>query len=471
MNHALTRVTRFAATVLTVAALAAWCPAGAQATVGRGLVDFQLDALVSDPTVKEDLIVEVSSQLQAAWVRTSVNWPALEPERGVYDARVLGNLDYLVAALEERGVKLLVTVSATPRWASDRRFWDSPPFDMAKGYRDFYPIRSDALPDLQRTMQFLASRYAGRVEAYQCWNEPNLWPYLYPQRTVNDEYFAPRLYLAMLKAFRNGLQDAGSTAKVVAGATAPIGLNDKYRTSPQKFARFLEESGAADYFDAYSHHPYTPGGSRNTAPDQAPNDSTTTVTLYNLRTLLRLFPGKPFYLTEYGYSTQPGPSFGGFSVTPVQQASYLRKAYAYAGRYSQVKVLFWLCVKDFDPPEAPNYAVFTGLRQADGDRKLSWFAFAGRNRLTIEAPRTARYGALIRVTGQLSNASVGTLAGRSLVLQSRKLSGGAWRKVSTVKTRSGGKYRFTIKPGGSRVYRVVWQGVKTSATRKVKVYL
>ena len=114
----------------------------------------------------------------------------------------------------------------------------------------------------------------------------------------------------MLKAFHAGVTRAGTGVRVVAGATAPVGLDDIYRTSPQRFARFLQRAGAGRYFDVYSHHPYTPGGSINTAPGQPPNDPSHTVTLYNLRTLLRLFPKKPFYLTEYGYSTQPSLMFG-----------------------------------------------------------------------------------------------------------------------------------------------------------------
>ena len=116
----------------------------------------------------------------------------------------------------------------------------------------------------------------------------------------------------MLKAFHAGVARAHTGVRVVAGATAPVGLDDTYRTSPQRFARFLRRAGAGRFFDVYSHHPYTPGGSIYTAPDQPPNDPSNTVTLFNLRTLLRLFPSKPFYLTEYGYNTQPNQVFGTF---------------------------------------------------------------------------------------------------------------------------------------------------------------
>jgi hypothetical protein len=159
------------------------------------------------------------------------------------------------------------------------------------------------------------------------------------------------------------------------------------------------------------------------------------------------------------------------TVTKVEQATYLKKAYAYAGRYSQVKNLFWFLVKDaHSVGNPPDWGVYTGLRETDATRKLSWFAFAGGNRLTIEAPRSARYGAVVHVTGKLSNAALGTLANRTLVLESRRPSGGAWRTLKTTRTGSGGNYRFWVKAAGSRVYRVAWRGVRNSATRTVKVY-
>lgn len=465
------RVARAAAALVT-AALMFMLPAPAHATVGHGLCVNEIDSVVADPTVKAAVIDEVAEDLRAGWVRLTVSWPELEPAQGTYSVTHLANLDYTVDELHARGVKLVVTFCYVPRWASDSSYWKSPPGGMPKGYLVCYPMRDDALADLRATAQMLAARYVGRVTAYECWNEPNLWGYLYPQRTANDEHFAARTYLKYLKAFSAGVRAGDPEALVVAGATGPYGPNDKYRTSPQKFATFLSEHGAAQYFDVYSHHPYTVGGTVHIAPDGVPNSPSRTVTLYNLATLLRLFPGKPFYLTEYGYNTSPCADFGGFSVTKVQQADFLRRAYAYAGRYKQVKVLFWYLLRDAHAVGAPPDAgVYTGLREADGDRKLSWFAFAGRNKLTIGAPRTARYGALVRISGTLSNAAVGTLPGRTLVLQSRKLRSGSWRTVSSTKTRSAGGYRFTVKPGGSRVYRVVWRGVKTSATRTVRVYL
>ena len=54
-------------------------------------------------------------------------------------------------------------------------------------------------------------------------------------------------------------------------------------------------------FDAYSHHPYAVGGTKNIAPEAQPRNPNLTVSLGNISTLLKIFPNKPFYLTEYGY--------------------------------------------------------------------------------------------------------------------------------------------------------------------------
>ena len=209
----------------------------------------------------------------------------LEAEQNSYAAAEVARLEDLVNELRLTGIKVLLGVNYLPTWAQDRSYSGNP--------GTAYPIRSDALNDFERLGEFLAAHFGDRVRDIECWNEPNLWMGLYPQRTAKDDYFAARSYLRMLKAFHAGVQRGNPAVRVVAGATAPIGLNDRLRTSPQRFARFLKNHGAGNYFDVYSHHPYTPGGSVHRAPDRPPNDLSNTVTLYNLSTLLRLFPTSP----------------------------------------------------------------------------------------------------------------------------------------------------------------------------------
>ena len=52
-------------------------------------------------------------------------------------------------------------------------------------------------------------------------------------------------------------------------------------------------------------------------------------------------------------------------MNQVQQATYLRKAYAYVRRYTQVKVLFWYLVQGRAVRRGlPGQGVYTGLRNA-----------------------------------------------------------------------------------------------------------
>ena len=156
----------------------------------------------------------------------------------------------------------------------------------------------------------VASRYQGNVWGYECWNEPNLHLTLYPQSTATDMNYGAHVYIKMLKRFAAGIGVGDPAARIIAGGTAPRGYKStaplssrRMMTSPQRFAKQIKAAGIGSLFDAYSHHPYTPGASAKNWPEAAPRDPTTTVNLQNLGTLLQLFPSKPFYLTEYGYQT------------------------------------------------------------------------------------------------------------------------------------------------------------------------
>jgi len=474
---------RFARTALSGAALLlalAWLAAGpgaaggpgpARAAAAKGIVDCRLEASAAGSPERAALVHEAASELGARWVRLSADWSHLEPARGAYDAASLAQLDSLVADLHGAGMRVMLTTCFVPRWASDSAFWGDPPPRVAPGYQSFYPIRDDALDDYADFAGFLAARYAGRIDALECWNEPNLWSYLYPQRVAGDEDFGARVYLRMLKAFARGVRQAprGSGVRIVAGATAPVGLDDKLRTSPQRFARFLSTHGAAACFDVYSHHPYTPGGSFYAAPDQPPNDLKTTVTLYNLRTLLRIFPRKPFFLTEYGYNTDACIDFGGFAVSEATQADYLRRAYAYAGRYAQVRALFWYLITDARPASgSSDQGVYTGLRRATGGRKPAWYAYAGGAVVSLHAAKRARSGSLITLRGRALWR--GTAAsGQALVLEGRRLGTRFWYQLVHVTSDSDGRYRLRLRFTSAAQFRTAWSGVRVSAVCAVRV--
>ena len=158
---------------------------------------------------------------------------------GAYSPTELDRLDALVAGLHAAGLKVIFTTGSMPEWAQDSSLWRRPPAGIAQGPQPFYVIRKGAVDDYGRLGRLLASRYKGRVQALESWNEPNLWTFFYPQRLPAIPTTLARIYLRMLRAFHAGVHRPAAGVRVIAGATAPVGLNDVYRTSPQRFARFL----------------------------------------------------------------------------------------------------------------------------------------------------------------------------------------------------------------------------------------
>jgi hypothetical protein len=419
----------------------------------------------SDTAAWEVLARELHPQV----IRVDLDWPKLEPHRGTFDDAYIATVAAGIDTIRSSGASVLVQIKAVPRWASDKTYWKHPmPHDRANVYRTFYPVRRDRMVDLRACMLHLSTTLKGKVLAYACWNEPNLWAYIFPQRTSGDPAFSAHLYVRMLAAFAAGVRAGDPQAKIVAGETAPAGQNDRFSTSPQHFARVLRRSGAARSFDVYSHHPYSVGGTKHIAPDDPPGDPSHTISMGNLRTLLRVFPSKPFYLTEYAYSTHFSFHFG-IATTEAGQAAYLRRAYALAAHYKQVRMLLWWMLHDYSPTGSyrSQWGWYMGLRRLDGSRKPAYYAFAGGNRLVLEPPDAIDRGSSAALRGTLTSDSMGAVSGK--VLRVQRLGAHGWVTVTRARTRAGGAYVAHVRPKATAGWRVVWPGVATSARQRLVV--
>ena len=462
------------ATALCVLAVvvAGFVTAGAaqarEAPVLRGICDPGL--LSSWERSGPRVVREFQESLGADVVRINLAWSAAEPRRGVYDADYLTRAAEAVGAIHERGMKAIVLVYHTPRWASDRRLWTRPVTgDRAGVYHSYFPPSVDALDEFRAFAQHLSTTLTGQVLGYSCWVEPNLWTYLYPQRTASDSAFAAHRYTKMLEAFTAGVRAGDPQAQVIAGETSPTGDDTRLRTSPQRFARQMRLAGAAEHFDVFAHHPYPVAGNKHIAPDAMPRDRSHTVWLANLGTLLEVFPDKPFYLTEFAYATAPSHLFGVW-VSEARQAAYLRAAFRVAARYDRVRLLLWFPRKDHaaggsyrDP-----WGNFSGLRTLSGLRKRAYYAYAGGNQLTMSSPSAVRKGATLTLRGRLTSERMGPLAGKTLVVSSRR-PGRAWVRVTAVRTRSDGTYAVTLRPQRGATWQVRWPGVVSGPSDWVPV--
>lgn len=93
-----------------------------------------------------------------------VLWRDLEPAKGEWKFDLL---DRYVDEAQKRGVKLLLTLGQTPKWAASQPDAHSP-------YGDGASSDPRSMVDWRSYVETLARRYKGRIHAWEIWNEVNV---------------------------------------------------------------------------------------------------------------------------------------------------------------------------------------------------------------------------------------------------------------------------------------------------------
>jgi len=157
------------------------------------------------------------------YLRCAFSWNGIEKTPGHYDWQFWDNL---VALARQNHIQLIPYVAYTPEWAARDRndFWKQPPRDPML-YADF--------------MYTIASRYRGRIQSWEIWNEPDNKDYW---MGTADEFAT----LAVAAAKR--IREADPTAVLVLGGMAK---------GPGEFFRSLIEKHQLDrYVDVVAMHAY-----------------------------------------------------------------------------------------------------------------------------------------------------------------------------------------------------------------------
>jgi hypothetical protein len=228
------------------------------------------------------------------WVRMTVPWDELEPDRpGRLDARWVSDVDYAVARLRRAGVGVIATLAdRVPYWASADPSKRRGPSGEPRYDTRYRPSR---FADYARFAGWVAARYGPRgVHVYEIWNEPNLrgfWP------SGPD----PREYAHML---------VPASAAVRRGDPSATVLNGGLAQSDARFLAGLYAAGAGRTFDAVAVHSYPAGDPRECrlrGDGRGYRDQ-----LCGLRDARRVMEehgdeAKPVWVTELGWSTaRPG---------------------------------------------------------------------------------------------------------------------------------------------------------------------
>jgi hypothetical protein len=368
----------------TLAAAAGLCvPAGAAPKMMIGVYD-EGETFFDSPTV----VFGRYKTLRVQVLRVNLYWggklgvaktrpfDAADPRDAGYDWSLY---DRIALHADASGIKLLFSITGTPRWANGGESMNRAPLDYG-ALRDF--------------AYAAAARYSGTyvgddgrtlpaVHLWAAWNEPNNPAFLRPQFVRKGGKWVIQSAISYAKICNAVYAGIHATMfkgeKVACGVTGPRGNNNpssaRPSVSPIAFLSAAKKAGMKT-MDAYAHNPYY-GVPTETPTTRPPATSTgqapTAVTLANLDTLTtqvtRLYGRRPLWITEYGYQTNPPDVH--FGVSWALQARYLTQAFAIARRNPRIDLMLWFLVRD--EPTLSGWQ--SGLVTADGRRKPAFNAF------------------------------------------------------------------------------------------------
>jgi hypothetical protein len=286
-----------------------------------------------------------------------------------------GQYDAVVDAAKARGWTMLLTLSGpVPRWATS-------------GARD--NVTRPSPSDFQAFATAVARHFAGRVQDYSIWNEPNHPDFLKPQY-VRGQPTSPAIYRGLLLAGIRGLRAGGQgSVPVLMGETAPRGTG--HDVAPLTFLRgalcldnryHLRRGCGRVNVAGYAHHAYTTAQGPFFVPP-GKNDVTIGV-LGRLTRALDLaaragaLPAHlPVWLTEFGIQSVPDPLVG---VSLMRQAEYRSISERIAEKNSRVVAFSQYLLRDDLPvkgvPRIARYSGFeSGLETSSGKPKPSLDGF------------------------------------------------------------------------------------------------
>jgi hypothetical protein len=299
---------------------------------------------------------------------TYAAWPNVEPQKGRWD---FSRLDQLVSQAESHGVEVLLPLGLSPAWASARPTESS-------GYGPGNAAEPANLSDWQDYVRQVATRYQGRVHAYEIWNEPNL-PDFFTGTTETMLQLAREAYPILKQV------DAGVVV-VSPSATGEPGV--------AWLDRYLKLGGGA-YSDVIGFHLYvTPG---------APEAMVELARRVQAVMAENRVAGKPLWNTEAGWFienrlTKVHPGQGGFSriLTLDEASAYVARCYLlnWALGISRFYFYSWdsevggLTEEDgktLKPPsiayaEIENWLVGARMISCVSDAQGTWICELGRDR-------------------------------------------------------------------------------------------
>ena len=311
------------ATAAPTAPPATSTPAAVAPPVGTGQMrspDFGAQAFLwwREDVADRDLTLMKNAGFR--WVKQWFAWDDIEGAgRGQYDWSIP---DRIVRQVKDHGLNLLVRVDREPNWAG-------PP-----------PQNSDAFMEF---LSELATRYRGKIDAIQIWNEPNL------AREWGNRPPNPAQYVQMLRRAYQTIKAIDPAMIVITAGMAPTGTCCDIAMPDDQFYRQMYQAmdGNSDgYFDMLGVH----GAGFAAPPEASPDETAGNKPKYggerffafrHVEDIRQIMvdngdADKRVVVLEFGWTTdnRPGSDYSwhgaGAGITDAIQGDYLVRAYQWA---------------------------------------------------------------------------------------------------------------------------------------------
>jgi hypothetical protein len=319
-----------------------------------------------------DRDLSLVKELGFRWIKQSIEWRYVEPH--VKGTLEFNEPDRLVAMTTQLNQKMIARLDNQPVWArSDKIFPASGPPDKLQDYADF--------------VHAVATRYKGKIQAYEIWNEPNLaveWGGKPPD---------PVAYVALLKAAYTAIKAADPDALVISAGLAPTTASGAIAMPDVEFIRQMYKAGASKYFDLLGAH----GAGYKAPPEMSPDEVAKNATynhgegaagrIYCFRHVedvrkIMVDNGdakKRVAVLEFGWTTdsRPDSPYKWHAVTEQQQADYFVGAFKWAAQNWQPWIGTMSAIYIASPswtPDTEEY--YWAITKPDGSVRPAYTALA-----------------------------------------------------------------------------------------------
>ncbi|MCA9908158.1 MAG: cellulase family glycosylhydrolase [Anaerolineae bacterium] len=258
-------------------------------------------------------------QMVFSHVKQTFAWEDVEPFSGTFD---FTQSDRILEEIERRGLKLVVRLSDAPDWAH--------PSLPDRSSRDYLDAPPDDLVDFAHYCATIATRYRGRIAAYQIWNEPNL------SREWGNRPPNASAFVQLLAACSDAIRAADPNAILISPGLSPTGTDDDTARPDDLFLQEMYDAGFQEYVDVVGMH--APGFSE---PQLSPSEAEHAggqrfFTFRRVEDLRKIMiangdAARQVAILETGWTTdQVNPNYSWFAVDEETQARNLVAAFEYA---------------------------------------------------------------------------------------------------------------------------------------------